>query len=386
MKILTFADFHLGVKTHGKMDFNTGLNIREIQTLKVLDEMIDYAIENKIPVIIAAGDMYKNNIPSPTLQDEFNKRIKRAAFNGIKVLMLDGNHDVGKMDNSKSAMKTFETLEVDNVICTKYHKEIIETIDNQTIKFVFLPTYHTREEIEKIVENTDTKTHPTIFIGHLTVIGAMLNDWLVEQKEIYIDVNTFDKEGILAVVLGHLHKHQILHREPFVYYTGSTQRIDFNEENQPKGFVLLDIDDDYNLTHEFIEVNSQRFLTIKEDLSVMGELVESSFDGTNVIIQKLEDKKEKIKDAIIRIQIELDETTQINEKEIYKKAYDLGAFNVLTIQKTYNFERRVRNKELTEHISIERGLELHYKGKKRSEERIRIGKEIIKEVEKLNNM
>lgn len=121
MRILTFADFHLGTKTHGKLDSQTGLNTREVQALKSLDELIGYAINNDIKVIIAAGDMYKNNLPTPTLQDEFNKRIKYAANNGILVLILDGNHDVGKTKNSKSAMASFETLDVDNVICTKYH-------------------------------------------------------------------------------------------------------------------------------------------------------------------------------------------------------------------------------------------------------------------------
>lgn len=55
MKILVFADLHVGVKTYGKLDPISGLNTREIQTLNTLDEMITYAIDNNIEMIIAAG-------------------------------------------------------------------------------------------------------------------------------------------------------------------------------------------------------------------------------------------------------------------------------------------------------------------------------------------
>lgn len=386
MRILTFADFHLGTKTHGKLDSQTGLNTREVQALKSLDELIGYAINNDIKVIIAAGDMYKNNLPTPTLQDEFNKRIKYAANNGILVLILDGNHDVGKTKNSKSAMASFETLDVDNVICTKYHKEIIKTIDNKTIKFVFLPTYHTREEIENIVNKTNTETHPTIFIGHLTVIGALLNDWLVEENETYIDVNVFNKKGVLAVVLGHLHKHQVVHRDPLVYYTGSTQRIDFNEEHQPKGFVVLDINDDNDVQYEFVELNTQSMYTIELDLSIIEKMDDETLDSTQFLIDKINENKENVKNSIVRVLLEIYDTTQINDKKIYNYLYDLGAINVLPIRKTYNYERRVRNKSLTEHVSITKALESYYnnyKDKKRVKERIKLGKQIINEIENL---
>ena len=376
MKLLTFADFHLGVRTYGKLDHKTGLNTREVDTLRVLDEMIDYAINNNIDVIIAAGDMYKNNLPSPTLQNEFNKRIIRAAKSNIITLILDGNHDVGRVETSKSALATFQTLEVDNVFSTKCHDEKIYEIKGKKIKFVFLPTYHTRDEIENIVNNTNTKEVPTIFIGHLTAIGALLNDWLVEKNETYIDINIFNKPGILAVILGHLHKHQILNYNPLIYYPGSTQRVDFNEENQPKGFVVLDIDDNNNVEYEFVEVDSQKFCTIKIDLSNI------SIDNyTDYIIDEINNNIDKIDNAITRIQIEMDDSMSFNDKKIYSRLTELNASTILPIQKQYNNERRIRNANLTEHITMEKGLELYYKDKSRAKERIKLGKQII---DKLN--
>lgn len=372
MKILSFADYHIGVKTHGKTDPTTGLNTRELQTLKVLDEMVDYAIEKEIKVMVAAGDMYKNSLPSPTLQEEFNKRIVRAAKAGINVLILDGNHDVSKMSQMCSPLKPFSTFQIDNVWHTRCHAEVKVQVGNERVKFVFLPTYHTKEEIEDICKNTVYDGDPIIFIGHMTIKNALLNDWLVEDKEIFVDAEAFDRPGVAAAILGHLHKHQILSRSPLVFYTGSTQRIDFNEERQEKGFVVLDVDMNSNVKHEYVEIESQKFCTLKFSL-------EGDENATNKILQDMTMNEMRIKDAIVRVQIELDEVTKLDEKRIYEYAYELGAANILNLQKKNMADKALRNSELTEHVSIEKGLELYYKSKPRGEQRIKLGKDIIRQ-------
>ena len=52
MKILCFADTHVGVKTYGKIDKNTGLNEREVQTIDLLNQIVDYAINERIDVLV----------------------------------------------------------------------------------------------------------------------------------------------------------------------------------------------------------------------------------------------------------------------------------------------------------------------------------------------
>lgn len=373
MKVLCFADFHLGVKVYGKTDHVTGLNTREINALNILDSIVDYAIDNKIDIIAFAGDAYKNNIPVPSLQDEFNKRIKRAADNNIIVLLLDGNHDVSKLSTSSSPLKQFGTLSVNNVIHTKEYYEYTYNKNNESYKFVFLPTHHTKEDIENILDNVDTSI-PTIFLGHLTIKGALLNDWLIEDKEIYIESDKFKKDGVLAVILGHLHKFQILEEKPLMFYTGSSERIDFNEENQKKGFVVLDIKDSI-VNYEFVEVDAQRFLTIKLDIT-------SQNDAQQYIEKFLSCKKNEIFNSIVRIKLDLNEETKIDEKSIYECLNSYGAYHILNIQK--NFVDCVlsdRNSNITENINVFNALELYYKDKNRADERIKIGKELISQVE-----
>lgn len=375
INICSFSDIHIGIKLYGEIDPESGLNTREIHALKILDEVVDSAINSKKDILLFAGDAYKNNLPSPTLQNEFNKRIKRASDNGITCLILDGNHDVSKMQTTSSAMKQFETLGVSNVIHTRFHKEYIYEKNNEKIKFVFLPTYHTEEEIKDIVDNTTYDGFPIIYIGHLTLTSAYLNDYMVAEKEVSVDYNIFKKKGVLAVDCGHLHKFQILENSPLIFYNGSTQRIDFNEEHQKKGYVDLFVDTiNEIIDYKFCEVNSQKFYTLKIDLK-------NDSNGTQSIINELENNKNKISDAIVRIICETNDNTILNSKDVYDYLTTLKPTHILDIKRIKDLSEHKRNSGINENTNIYNSLELYYKGKTREKERVELGKQIIEEVD-----
>lgn len=375
MKMLCFADSHVGVTTYGRIDPETNLNTRVLNVLQSLDDMINYAISKRIKVIVFAGDAYHRSLPSPTLISEFNKRIRRAVDNGIKVLLLTGNHDVDKIETKQSPLGAFDDLKVENVYHSRFHKEVNLEIDGETVKFVFLPTYHTKEDIENIVDNTTYDGNPIVYIFHGTYQGAMLNEWNIAEKETYIDPSVFDKEGVAAVVSGHLHKHQTLYNSPFVFYCGSLQRVDFSEEQQSKGFVVLDVKSDSQVTYDFIEIESQKMFTL--DLDLIGESEE-----TELVISNLTSFKKRLENAIVRIRLDLDKNNVINEARIYDCAYNLGAANVLDIQKRFQKQNIVRNANLTEHVDEYKALELYYEDKDNADELIELGKEIIEQLKK----
>ena len=95
MKILHCADLHLGVETYGRIDPATGLSSRLLDFLSTLDQVVDYALANKVDLVLFCGDAYKSREPSQTQQREFARRINRLATSGIAVFLLVGNHDDG---------------------------------------------------------------------------------------------------------------------------------------------------------------------------------------------------------------------------------------------------------------------------------------------------
>lgn len=360
MRILCTADIHIGQQAYSTLNPQTGLNTRVTHTLKIFDNMIDYAINN-CDMFIFAGDMFKNNLPSPTLQDEVYKRIKRLSDNKIQTIIIDGNHDVSKLQTTKSSMKAFETFELPYI----KHSKFLEEFTYKNTNFVLLPTYTNKEELQDIVDDINK---PSILIGHFTVLGAKLNDWLVEMNEANVSKEVFTvNPNIKALILGHLHKHQILNEKPLIFYTGSPDRIDFTEETDKKGFVVLDTDD---YSYEFVENDAQKFCTIRIDISNesnIQQFITDTIDNYNELIDK----------AVVRLIVKLDTKQEINEKEIYAYINKYNPNYIVNIQKNYISKKYIRSTTISTDMDINKMIEVYFNKQDRAKERIELAKQIV---------
>lgn len=373
MKIITFADAHIGISTYSTIDPKTNLNTRVLDSLNGIDQIINYAEENNIKYILFAGDMFKNALPSPTLVREINKRIKASAEKGIKWIIQDGNHDVSPLETAKSALDPLSTLKVENVEHTRFEKTYM--IDNN-IRVLVLPTYTTQEEVENILSKYNDNIK-TIVMGHFTSLNAKLNDWLIASNEDAIDIKIFQKPNILAVVLGHLHKHQILNTNPLSYYCSSTIRTDFNEEHDKKGFVVLDIDNNYNVSYIFKEIKTQEFLSVKMDL--VGEE-----DAQANVMSYLNHIKNDLNDKVVRVQLTLDKENNINDNEILEFLKNNNVSYIANISKIFDREQLIRNKDINEQITEEEALREYFKDNSDKDEIIKLGISIINEMKEKN--
>lgn len=373
MKIITFADAHIGISTYSTIDPKTNLNTRVLDSLNGIDQIINYAEENNIKYILFAGDMFKNALPSPTLVREINKRIKASAEKGIKWIIQDGNHDVSPLETAKSALDPLSTLKVENVEHTRFEKTYM--IDNN-IRVLVLPTYTTQEEVENILSKYNDNIK-TIVMGHFTSLNAKLNDWLIASNEDAIDIKIFQKPNILAVVLGHLHKHQILNTNPLSYYCSSTIRTDFNEEHDKKGFVVLDIDNNYNVSYIFKEIKTQEFLSVKMDL--VGE-----DDVQANVMAYLNHIKNDLNDKVVRVQLTLDKENNIDDNEILEFLKNNNVSYIANISKIFDREQLIRNKDINEQITEEEALREYFKDNSDKDEIIKLGLSIINEMKEKN--
>ena len=373
MKIITFADAHIGISTYSTIDPKTNLNTRVLDSLNGIDQIINYAEENNIKYILFAGDMFKNALPSPTLVREINKRIKASAEKGIKWIIQDGNHDVSPLETAKSALDPLSTLKVENVEHTRFEKTYM--IDNN-IRVLVLPTYTTQEEVENILSKYNDNIK-TIVMGHFTSLNAKLNDWLIASNEDAIDIKIFQKPNILAVVLGHLHKHQILNTNPLSYYCSSTIRTDFNEEHDKKGFVVLDIDNNYNVSYIFKEIKTQEFLSVKMDL--VGEE-----DAQANVMAYLNHIKKDLIDKVVRVQLTLDKENNIDDNEILEFLNNNNVSYIANISKIFDREQLIRNKDINEQITEEEALREYFKDNSDKDEIIKLGISIINEMKEKN--
>ena len=86
MKILHTADWHLGKR----LDRFSRLD----EQVLVLDEIVQIAEQQKVDVILVAGDLFDNFNPSVEAIELFYKTLKRLSLNGKRpVIAISGNHD-----------------------------------------------------------------------------------------------------------------------------------------------------------------------------------------------------------------------------------------------------------------------------------------------------
>ncbi len=332
LKILHLADLHLGVESYGRLDPATGLSSRLLDFLAVFDQVVDYALENKVDLVLFCGDAYKSREPTPTQQREFARRINRLASNGIAVFLLVGNHDLPTAIGKATTTEIFDTLAVKNVyVAGRPDIHRIQT-NSGPVQVASLPWPRrglllTKEEtknldfnqIKQKLEEVLTRiisVHaakldpalPAILAAHVWVTGATPGS----EKMITIGQDHALLPGNVAnpafdyIALGHIHKHQVLSRNPPMVYAGSLERLDFSEEADEKGFYMVEIEPDEEagkrrVTFAFHPVPARRFLTINVNLE------SGDIDPTATVLRAIAPQVEKVKDAIVRLQLSLPE-------------------------------------------------------------------------------
>ena len=88
------ADAHLDSPFQG-LSFLPSNEFNDIKesTQKSFTKAIDTAIEQKVDLVLIAGDTFDSVNPSPQSQLFFNREIKRLTDQEIQVVMILGNHD-----------------------------------------------------------------------------------------------------------------------------------------------------------------------------------------------------------------------------------------------------------------------------------------------------
>jgi len=108
IRILHFADLHMGVENYSRVDPDTGQSKCLLDFQAAFDQVVEYALENAVDLVIFSGDAYKNRDPSQTHQREFASRVGKLAAGGIPVFLLVGNHDLPNAIGRATAVDIFD--------------------------------------------------------------------------------------------------------------------------------------------------------------------------------------------------------------------------------------------------------------------------------------
>jgi exonuclease SbcD len=362
--LLHFADVHIGMENYGRLDPTTGTSSRVRDFLDRLDEVIDFGIEHEVDLAIFAGDAFKNRDPEPTQQREFAARIKRLA-DAVPTLLLVGNHDMPGMAAKASSMDIFQALDVPGVILgAKPDGRVIETRKGPV--FLAWMPYPSRnrllsrdehqgdsiEELElalrKVVAEilgdlalqAEAHDMPRVLAGHLSVAEAKLGSErsVMLGRDVAVFTSNLAEPAWDYVALGHIHKHQDLNPggRPPVVYSGSLERIDFGEEDEPKGFCWVELEREAT-RWSFHQVQARPFKTLRVD-------ARDQSDPTEATLAAVEGMS--LAGAVVRLVIRLraDQQTGFREREVQTA---LGEASSVVVVREVETEARARLGDLS---------------------------------------
>ncbi|HNP69706.1 MAG TPA: exonuclease SbcCD subunit D [Kouleothrix sp.] len=392
IKLLHLADLHIGMENYGRLDPATGLHTRLLDYLARLDEAIDLGLSQGVDMVLIAGDIYKNRTPNPTHQREFARRIRRLRQAGLPIVILIGNHDVSPAAGRAHSIEIFDTLAVEGVtIADRAGLHRIETRAGP-LQLVALPwvTRHsllTKDElklaslleveamllqrIENFLRTTTAALDPqlpAVLTVHGTIDGATVGAerQIMLGKDLVLPKSFVALPNVDYVAMGHIHKHQVLGEHPPVVYPGSIERIDFGEEHEDKGCVVVDLARG-NTNWQFHRLKARPFLTISAD-------VRNSPDPQARVLLAIE--KHHVADAVVRVQIEArpEQAGLLRVEEIQQRLEEAGAFQVAAV--ATEIERASRGRlaasdgTILDGLTPRKALELYLRAKNTPEDRI----------------
>jgi exonuclease SbcD len=359
IRVLHFADIHVGMENYGRLDPVTGTSTRVRDFLARLDEVIDYALSHQADLVVFAGDAFKHRDPEPTQQREFAQRIKRLA-DAAPTLLLVGNHDMPAMAARASSVDIFRALDVPGVMVGYKDEGRVVQTRRGPVYLAWMPypmrnrllarqedqgksieqlEIALRQVVSDVLQNLaqEAAGHdmPRLLAGHFSVAEAKLGSerTVMLGRDLAVLKSTVTDPAWDYVALGHIHRHQDLNPggQPPVVYSGSLERIDFGEEGEPKGFCWVELERG-RARWEFVPVNARPFRTIRVD-------ARQQEDPTEAVLQAL--RPVEVEGAVVRVLVQLrsDQQSMLREREL--QAALAGAASV-SISREVEVEARAR--------------------------------------------
>ncbi|CAM3192098.1 metallophosphoesterase family protein [Rhodothermus bifroesti] len=384
MKILHTADIHLGMTTYGRVDPTSGLNSRLLDVQRAFQFMVTRALEEDIDLFLFCGDAFRNPDPSPTEQMIFAECLRPLSERGIPIVLLVGNHDHPVTFGRASSIDIFGYLQGQTRVFRRPEVTIVQT-KRGPLQLIALPwpvrsllmtqenfrrksATEVRELIEQLyveyIQSAATQldpTLPTVLAGHFSVQGAELAG---SERTSLIDHEPKFTVGQLAlppidyVALGHIHRHQNLNPGGIpVVYSSSIERVSFREADDPKGFVLVQIETSQGrkqTSYEFVETPARRFIDLYVD-------VRASSNPTERILEAL--ARHPIADAIVRLRYQVDEqaAARVDVQRIREALRSAAAIASIerTLEPVERQRRTVVHRETSLREALERYIDQH---------------------------
>ncbi len=244
-KFIHAADIHLDSSLHG-LERYEGAPVEEIRgaTRRAFDNLIELAIEEEVAFVLLAGDLYDGDWKDYNTGLYFVQRMGRLREAGIPVFVIAGNHDAASQITKHLRLPDNVTM-----FSTRTPERVV--LDDLDVAI------HGQGFASRAVTEDLSKAYPP-GDPHLFNIGMLhtcLDGKPGHEPYAPCSVDGLRSKGYQYWALGHVHKREVVSREPWIVFPGNSQGRHILEPGA-KGCTLISVDngDVSEVAHQELDV------------------------------------------------------------------------------------------------------------------------------------
>ncbi len=229
-KFIHSADIHLDSSRHN-LDLYEGAPVEEFRqtTRRAFENLIHLAISEKVAFVLIAGDLYDGDWKDHNTGLYLVSQMSKLRVAGIPVFIVAGNHDAASRITKKLRLPDNVTLFPPKKPSTFRLEKLNVAIHGQSF-----PSPSVKKDLSRDYPEA-LKGYFNIGLLHTCATGR-------EGHEPYApcSLDGLCSKGYDYWALGHIHRHEVLLKDPFVLFSGNTQGRHVRETG-PKGCVLVSV-------------------------------------------------------------------------------------------------------------------------------------------------
>jgi exonuclease SbcD len=298
-KFIHAADIHLDSPLQGLSRYESA-PVDSIRNAcrRAFKNLIDLAIEEKVAFILLAGDLYDGNWKDYSTGIFLSQQMGKLNQHDIKVFAVAGNHD--------AANRMTKALD------TPSNMKILSGGKVETIKL---------EELSVAIHGRSFKTQhvdENLAAGFCAAEKGMFNIGLLhtsldgrEGHANYAPCTLDDlrSKGYQYWALGHIHKQEIVSKDPFVVFPGCIQGRHIREIG-PKGCVVVTVEEETVTEIEKISLDVLRWTQTEIDLTD----IEEQRDVLEKVREIIEQERALAEDRPLAMRIKLKGATKLSNQ------------------------------------------------------------------------
>ncbi|UMM64015.1 metallophosphoesterase family protein [Aristophania vespae] len=276
-RFLHAADIHLDSPMKGlRQRFSDDSVIERLDNKpnrKALDNLVELALREKVAFVILSGDLYDGSWKDSGTGHYMLRALSRLTAKNIPVYYVAGNHDADSVIIKELPM----TAEIHKFPSKKPSTKIIEELK---------VALHGLSFETKSINNNVIPDFPSPEPGYFNI--GILHTSLEGNYENHISYAPCSTTDLINKnydywALGHVHKHKIIHQDPWIVYPGVLQGRNIRETGA-SGVCLIDVEDHEVKEVRFVPCDVLRWEEVTIDLTSitswedMLDLAKSAFE------------------------------------------------------------------------------------------------------------